>query len=111
MGVGINVRNAPKDRICLQQVSDINITAEDFLDRYLDALKMILIEYEKQGFSDLRNEWLTHAQGLNTNIIARLAGQTLEGIFHGLDENGALLLNMADGSQKVIHSGEVFIKG
>ena len=111
IGVGVNVKSAPNDRICLQQVSDIPITAKDFLDRYLNALKAVLAEYKQQGFSKLRQEWLQNAQGLNTNITARLAGQTLEGVFHGLDENGALLLNMADGSQKVIHSGEVFIKG
>jgi biotin-(acetyl-CoA carboxylase) ligase len=38
----------------------------------------------------------------------RLPDQTLNGAFCGVDETGALVLQLADGEKTTIHAGDVF---
>jgi BirA family biotin operon repressor/biotin-[acetyl-CoA-carboxylase] ligase len=56
----------------------------------------------------LRGEWLARAKGVGAPIRARLAShETREGLFEGIDESGALLLN-EQGHVRAIAAGEVF---
>ena len=41
--------------------------------------------------------------------LASTPRRAVEGLFDGLDESGALRLRLADGSQHVIHAGDVFL--
>jgi len=38
-----------------------------------------------------------------------MVAETLQGNMAGLDENGRLILHLADGSEKAIATGDVFI--
>lgn len=60
-----------------------------------------------QGFAALRAAWLEHARGLGRAIRVRLPNTTLEGVFAGLDGDGALLLDTGAGRRRV-EAGEVF---
>lgn len=60
------------------------------------------------GFQTLRTAWLARAGGLGQPIRARLAShETRHGLFEGIDNNGALLLN-EQGRISAISAGEVF---
>lgn len=59
------------------------------------------------GFETLRAAWLARAEGLGGPIRARLPHETREGVFEGIDESGALLLNEG-GRVRAIAAGEVF---
>jgi BirA family biotin operon repressor/biotin-[acetyl-CoA-carboxylase] ligase len=59
------------------------------------------------GFGSLRMHWLARAKGVGAPIRARLAQETREGVFEGIDENGALLLNEG-GQVRAVAAGEVF---
>ena len=60
------------------------------------------------GFEHLRAAWLARAVALGRPIRARLANhETHEGVFEGIDESGALLLNEG-GRIRAISAGEVF---
>lgn len=59
------------------------------------------------GFGSLRMQWLARAKGVGTHIRARLPQETREGVFEGIDETGALLLNEG-GQVRAIAAGEVF---
>jgi BirA family transcriptional regulator, biotin operon repressor / biotin---[acetyl-CoA-carboxylase] ligase len=59
------------------------------------------------GFATIRTEWLAQAQGLNQPIRVRLSGETRQGVFAGLDTDGALLLDTGTGRQRIA-AGEVF---
>lgn len=60
------------------------------------------------GFAPIRAAWLARAAGVGGRIVARLGQESPEGVFAGLDEDGALLLGLDDGSVRAIHAGEVF---
>ncbi|MGF1456078.1 MAG: biotin--[acetyl-CoA-carboxylase] ligase [Alphaproteobacteria bacterium] len=60
------------------------------------------------GFGGIRAAWLDRAEGLGGPLEARLPKGSVRGRFTGLDEAGGLILSLADGSDRIIHGGEVF---
>ena len=65
--------------------------------------------WRDDGFAPLREAWLRHAIGLGERIQARLARETVDGVFRGLDADGGLLLDRDDGRRRVIAAGDVFL--
>jgi BirA family biotin operon repressor/biotin-[acetyl-CoA-carboxylase] ligase len=61
----------------------------------------------ENGFEPLRVAWLARAGGLGAPIRARLPHEERNGVFEGIDANGALLLN-EQGRVRPISAGEVF---
>ncbi len=108
IGVGINIVSAPDDRISFNEVANERFDRQQFLDLYLERLGRRIGEYRSHGFAAIRADWLENAKGLYNKMTVRLPNETFEGVFDGLDGDGALLLGLDNGLQKVVHSGEVF---
>ena len=66
-----------------------------------------LARWRDEGFGPIRMAWLARAIGLGEPIQVRLERNTLAGIFVGLDDDGALMLDMPSGSRRIA-AGEVF---
>lgn len=65
---------------------------------------------EKGGLGAIREQWLKRAHPIGTSLRTETPdGQTLEGSFYGLSEEGGLQLRLADGSIRLIHAGDVFL--
>lgn len=64
--------------------------------------------WRQQGFAAIRTRWLQHAMGVGQRIEVRLGQETLFGLFTGLDDGGALLLQLDSGAIRAVHAGEVF---
>lgn len=63
-----------------------------------------------EGLATVRERWLARAHPIGTALTARLADGTSEdGLFGGLDRDGALMLRLADGTVRAIHAGDVFL--
>lgn len=62
---------------------------------------------EGRGFAAIRADWLQRAAGLGQPLRARYGETVLNGRFSGLDADGALLLETADGPRRIA-AGEVF---
>ena len=78
-------------------------TLAEVFARWLDA-------WRGQGIAPVRTRWLARAHPAGTALTARLAdGQAIDGLFAGLDEDGALRLRLADGTVRVIHAADVFL--
>jgi BirA family biotin operon repressor/biotin-[acetyl-CoA-carboxylase] ligase len=65
------------------------------------------VTWMRDGFGPLRTVWLSRAQGLGHAIRVRLPLEEHHGVFEGIDEQGALLLN-EQGKVRIIAAGEVF---
>ncbi|WP_371876709.1 biotin--[acetyl-CoA-carboxylase] ligase [Sphingomonas sp. DG1-23] len=64
----------------------------------------------RDGIAPVRERWLARAHPIDTALTARLAdGSSVDGLFGGLDPQGALILRLADGTSRVIHAGDVFL--
>jgi BirA family biotin operon repressor/biotin-[acetyl-CoA-carboxylase] ligase len=62
---------------------------------------------EGEGFAAIRSRWMERVAGLNGKAVAVVGEEKLRGTFRGLAADGALLLELADGTQKHIHAGDV----
>lgn len=64
----------------------------------------------REGIAPVRERWLARAHPAGTALTARLSdGSAVDGLFEGLDSQGALILRLADGTTRVIHAGDVFL--
>lgn len=111
VGVGINVAgDRAGTRIPATSLRhagaavDVDTVLGVFLDRFDRQYRL----WEAEGFARVRTAWLARAHGLGAEVVARLPGATLAGRFGGLDADGALVLELGDGTVRRIHAGDVF---
>lgn len=107
IGVGVNLVNAPEGAVCVESLTGDKILPSDFLKQFIKQLNTQLVFIEQHGFAPIRKKWLDNAYGIGTIIKVRLPNETFQGIFTGLDEEGALLVNV-DGHPRKVYSGDVF---
>lgn len=108
IGCGINVSHAPEGTPYPVTCLGAGIAVESVL-RELDTSlsERLKIWDEGRGFSAIRAAWSARALGVGEAAVADMGGNALQGIFEGLAADGALILRLADGSRRSIHSGEV----
>lgn len=112
IGVGLNLASHP-------HIADVNATS--LADKGIDAERPVVFQKlaerfdhwlkiwaDGTNFAPIREAWLKRAHGLSQPVEASIAGRSINGIFSGLDENGALIVEQADGERARISSGEVF---
>lgn len=109
IGFGINLVAAPEGAVHAEELIHKTIQPLEFLDKLNAEMQRQLDVMAGGGFAPIRKTWLSHAYGLGTDIRVRLPQETFFGRFLGLDDNGALLVQVqGEPSHRVIHSGEVF---
>ncbi|RJF86122.1 biotin--[acetyl-CoA-carboxylase] ligase [Sphingomonas cavernae] len=81
-----------------------------FLEELASAFARWLARWRGEGLAPLREKWLELAHPRGSALVANLPdGTSVEGLFDGLDADGALILRLADGTSRVIHAGDVFL--
>jgi BirA family biotin operon repressor/biotin-[acetyl-CoA-carboxylase] ligase len=118
VGIGVNVAHSPAGTAypvrslaqpspCGQARGDLSrsageVTIDAVRDAVLGAFKVRLDTWLTQGFAIIRAAWLARAHPPGT----RLSGGGTDGIFAGLDADGALLLDTPAGRRRIV-GGEV----
>jgi BirA family biotin operon repressor/biotin-[acetyl-CoA-carboxylase] ligase len=111
LGIGINLATYPV--LVDYPATALSATGVEIApEAMLAALSRHLLRWHEawrggEGFAALRAAWLARAHGLGQRLRARQGSAELHGIFKGLDEDGALLLETALGIRR-IEAGEVF---
>ena len=110
LGVGVNVLSAPEG-LDYPSARLINFAAAPppplaFVETLDETLSAWRRRWERQGFADIRAEWLSRAAGVGQRIRVRLPGEVVEGVFRDLDLAGALILD-CDGRRRTIAAGAV----
>lgn len=111
IGIGINLATYPVD-VEYKATALSAAGADAAPETALVTLAAALLDWQGRwrdgaGFAAIRAEWLARAQGLGQPIRVRLPGSMLEGVFAGLDTDGALLLDSAAGRRRIA-AGDVF---
>lgn len=107
VGIGVNVAHAPEGAGSLQAfgvAADAGLVLEKLANRLISLYGL----WQKQGFGPIRDSWLGFAHNIGNTINVRLPRETFAGKFIGIDATGALQVEMQDGTQRNIASGEVF---
>lgn len=113
IGIGVNLAHHPQDIDRAATSLSAHGGApdpQDFLETLAEAFARWVDRWRGEGLAPLRTRWLKRAHPRGTALAARLPdGSAIEGNFDGLDEGGALILRLADGSARVIHAGDMFL--
>lgn len=111
IGVGINVRSAPAGQV-LYPVTSLEAqgyqgSVEQVRDAFLHYLHHWYLTLVHDGFGPVRRAWLSDAHRGPLSI--RFPDCEINGNFAGLDADGGLILRLQDGTEKVVHAGDVFL--
>ena len=113
VGIGVNLAHYPQDTDRVATSLAAHGTAPDpadFAETLAEVFARWLGTWRGQGLAPVRARWLERAHPLGTALTARLPdGSAIDGLFDGLDRDGALILRLADGATRVIHAGDVFL--
>lgn len=112
LGVGVNVAHKPDlpDR-ATSRLAD-HVTDELHLDDLLGCVLRTLdrwcdIWLTSGGFGRVRDAWLALGPGVGSPVSVKLGENLINGSFRGLGEDGALLVQETDGTDRRILAGEV----
>ena len=113
VGIGVNLAHhpdLPDRRTTSLAALGAPVAPEGFAEMLADGFARWLARWRAEGFAPVRGRWLERAHPSGAAMSAHLPdGDRVEGLFDGLDAEGALILRLADGAQRVIHAGDVFL--
>ena len=110
LGVGVNVAAHPEEAdfpATSLRYEGAEVTPEALLESFSRHFMAWTRRWLDDGFVPVRHAWLQHARGLGEDIRVNLPHETLEGTFLDLDETGALILGLPDGTTRTIAAGDV----
>jgi BirA family biotin operon repressor/biotin-[acetyl-CoA-carboxylase] ligase len=116
IGVGLNLRLPHSLRGSIDQaVTDLDTLAGDVSRNHLFAallnhLADVLAEFERNGFTSLREEWSAHHvyHGKGVNLL-HPGGRATHGVVAGVEADGTLLLQTPAGIERV-SAGEISLR-
>ncbi len=113
VGWGLNIASFPETTegypaTSLAEAGAVGVDAGDVLARVLRRFDAWQARWKEEGLAAVRGAWLERAARVGEEISVRLPRDRLVGRFRGLDENGALVLDLADGTSRTITAGDVF---
>jgi len=114
IGIGVNLAHHPDGMefpaTSLPELGAKVPAADDALTALAAGFARWYEVWRDQGFAAIREAWLARAAGLGARIRARLATEERSGLFEGIDENGALLLNEGFGRASVLPAADIFFR-
>ena len=109
IGIGINVNNDPSRSepraSSIKMILGESISRKELLARFLDELESRM---QQLDLDDVVSEWKKYAMTLNRRVQIVTRRETSEGLAVDVDENGALILELDDGTRKKILYGDCF---
>jgi BirA family transcriptional regulator, biotin operon repressor / biotin---[acetyl-CoA-carboxylase] ligase len=113
IGMGVNLTQHPEalERATTSLAAHgIAVEPAPFLDTLAEIFARWLSRWRRDGLAPIRARWIERAHPRGTALSARTGdGAVIDGLFDGLDEHGALILRLADGTRHVMHAGDVFL--
>jgi len=109
IGVGINVNNNPRRRepnaVSLKEVTGTKVSRKEILTDFLTRFRSRLDNGLDRG---VILEWKTCTDTLGRRVRVETVRDMYEGTAVDVDENGALVLDLDDGSQQRVIYGDCF---
>ncbi len=115
IGIGLNIADAPEiEGRAIAKLTDHApaLTADGMLGRLDEGFRYWLPLWSYgDGFAAVRAAWLSRASTIGRPLAVNAGSERIEGTFDGIDEGGALLLRMPDGTMKRLTYGDVSLIG
>jgi len=111
IGIGLNVNNAPEAdeprAVSLKSLVGRDVSRKDLLGKFLEAFEDHL---KNRMQDDIIESWKTYTSTLGRPVRIVTVHETSEGTAVDVDETGALVLQLPDGSLKKIVYGDCFYR-
>jgi BirA family biotin operon repressor/biotin-[acetyl-CoA-carboxylase] ligase len=112
IGIGVNCVGHPQDTLHpatnLAQ-EGMTVTADELLSAIAANLATRLDAWMNgEPFSAIRQEWLSHAQGVGERIRVRLPDREFSGIFEDFAEDGQLVMRLDDRATVRLSAADIF---
>ena len=109
VGIGLNVNNDPSSTVpgavSIKDVVGQPVSRKAFLAAFLTSLETRL---ETLDTINVIDEWKTQTVTIGRKVKIQTQSETSEGTAVDMDENGSLILQLADGTLKTIFYGDCF---
>lgn len=109
IGFGVNLAHYPADlarpTTCIAALTGAAPDPATFVSDLAEAFARWLARWRGEGLAPVRARWLQQAHPIGSALKSNEA----EGLFEGLDRDGALLLRQADGRILSVRAGDVFL--
>lgn len=111
IGIGLNISERPdlpeRQTISLRDTG-LSISRDDFFASLRTALAEGLnLWQEGENLKEIINRWQIHAAPIGTKMTVKAGQEEVSGQFAGLDETGALCLELENSTIKTITAGEL----
>ena len=113
VGIGANLAHhpdLPERPATSLSAHGIVVQPATFCETLAEVFSLWLGRWRSEGLDLIRQQWVESAHPLGTALNVNLGdGDTVQGLFAGLNHDGSLSLRLADGSIRAIHAGDVFL--
>lgn len=115
IGVNLNIRQDhfppdlrhPATSLCMEGKREYNRLR--FVRTLLQALDDLYDSYLSGGYGSIRDEWVARCGMIGRRVSVSGPNEQMEGVATGIDENGALLVEQANGIVARVLAGDVKI--
>lgn len=111
VGCGLNLAHSPAQvRYPAASLAELGHAAspDEAFIALAKAFAQRLAEWdEARGFATIREAWLSRAHAMGEAVSLDLGSESITGTFTGMAPDGAMILQLADKSSRIIHAGEV----
>lgn len=113
VGIGVNLAHHPDlpDRAVTSLTAQGATTPApaDFVVDLTESFARWLGRWRSEGLAPILARWQVRAHPIGTALSVREGDGVIDGLYDGLDADGALRLRSADGSVQIIRAGDVFL--
>jgi BirA family biotin operon repressor/biotin-[acetyl-CoA-carboxylase] ligase len=113
VGVGVNLAHHPTDidrpATSLAALGCAAPDPEDFAAELAASFATELARWRSEGMGGLLARWQARAHPVGTGLRVNAPTGALEGLYDGLDRDGALRLRTSDGVVHLVHAGDIFL--
>ena len=110
VGVGFNLQRSDDltalDALSLEELG-LSLTLSEFSVLLVEALLPMVRSYFSAGFRPLLARWEQFSLITQATVLFEMDGSSARGLALGVNWDGALLVELADGRKQAIYSGEV----
>lgn len=115
-GFGVNLAHAPvRDDRLTARLADVpgvrEFSAAAFVLALDSAFRARLRSLLDEGFEPTRRDWLEHAHAMGARVSVAPSTGPVAGVMTGMAPDGALVLQLDDGREHLVHAGEVALVG